>query len=140
MSQQQPGLSLSLRSPEATSAAQAVGFNKAIVDQFFRLLQSLYETGIMTVPNKSSKIIATKGKKQVGILTSAERGTLVTAEICCNALGNYIPPLLIFPLKNKNFIFEVGAPTDNRMSPIWPGCSPKFSRQNGLIISFVIQS
>ena len=38
-----------------------------------------------------------KGTKQVGALVSAERVTLVT--ICCaiNALGNTIPPMLIFP-------------------------------------------
>ena len=66
----------------------------------------------MTVPNKISKVISTKGKKQVGTLTSAERGTLVTAEVCCNAVGNYVPPLLVFPRKNHNALFEVGAPPE----------------------------
>jgi len=117
---------LSLRSPEATSAARAAGFNKVAVAKFYELLDSLYgtynfppsriynndETGVMTVPNKTSKIISMKGKKQVGTLVSAERGTLVTAEICFNALGNYIPPLFVFPRKKTNPLFEVGAPPE----------------------------
>ena len=42
-------------------------------------------------------MIALKGNKQIGQVTSAERGTLVT--LCCgiNALGNSIPPFFIFP-------------------------------------------
>ena len=43
------------------------------------------------------KGIAGKGVKQVGQVTSAERGTLVTMVGCINALGNFIPPFLIFP-------------------------------------------
>lgn len=55
------------------------------------------EIGITTVPNKPSKVIATKGKKQVGTSTSSERGQLVTVEICMSAAGHFIPPLFIFP-------------------------------------------
>lgn len=68
------------------------------------------ETGISSVPNKPSKIFSLKGKKQVGCLSSGERGTLVTAEICFNAVGLYIPPLLIFPRVRKNPAFENGLP------------------------------
>ena len=45
------------------------------------------------------KIVARKGIKQVGAVTSAERGTLVTLACAVNALGNSIPPMLIFPRK-----------------------------------------
>ena len=38
---------------------------------------NLDETGITIVQNPG-KVIAEKGKKQVGAITSAERGTLVT--------------------------------------------------------------
>lgn len=41
--------------------------------------------------------MATKGRKQVGSLSSAERGQLVTVEICMSASGHFIPPLFVFP-------------------------------------------
>ncbi len=45
------------------------------------------------------KIIATKGKHQVGAVTSGKRGTLVTIALAVNAQGNCIPPYFIFPRK-----------------------------------------
>ncbi|KAK2190429.1 hypothetical protein NP493_80g03045 [Ridgeia piscesae] len=95
-----PGLSLI--TPEATSAARARGFNKASVDRFYRLYPELVdanvfepgnvynvdETGITTVQGKPSKILGRCGKTQIGCLTFAERGTLVTAVIAMNAAGN----------------------------------------------------
>nr|XP_047124214.1 uncharacterized protein LOC124806949 [Hydra vulgaris] len=97
--------------PEPTSSARAQGFNKVVVDQFFDLLTELQtkhhyspdrvyncdETGFTTVPNRPSKVIAARGKKQVGSLSSAERGQLVTVEICMSASGNFIPPMFVFP-------------------------------------------
>ncbi|XP_048487698.1 uncharacterized protein LOC125490998 [Plutella xylostella] len=102
---------LSLRLPEPTSVARAMGFNRVNVSKFFALLIELQdkykfgptkifnvdETGIMTVPKKKSKVLSLKGKKQVGIISSAERGQLTTAVLCVSASGVYIPPLLIFP-------------------------------------------
>ncbi|KAI5700133.1 hypothetical protein M8J76_002129 [Diaphorina citri] len=117
---------ISLRTPEPTSAARAAAFNRESVKKFFGLLEELVdkyefppsrvyncdETGISTVPNKRSKILSLKGKKQVGSLSSAERGTLITAEICFNAVGQYIPPLLIFPRVRMNPMFEQGLPPE----------------------------
>ena len=54
------------------------------------------ETGLTTV-QKPPKVIAAKGAKQVGQITSAERGVLVTMVGCINAQGTFIPPFLIFP-------------------------------------------
>jgi hypothetical protein len=45
----------------------------------------------------NSKIIALRGKRQVGVLKSGERGETVTAEIYFSVADAYMPPLLIFP-------------------------------------------
>ena len=114
---------LTLRTPEATSAARARGFNKPVVMKFFDILDeaskkvkgphAIYnvdETGMTTVQSKPSRIIAQKGKKQVGSLTSAERGQLTTAVVCMSAVGSFIPPMMIIPRSKVNKNLEDGAP------------------------------
>lgn len=44
---------------------------------------------------KPGKVLAKKGKKGIGAITSAERGKNVTVVACVSATGAYIPP--IFP-------------------------------------------
>lgn len=104
---------LSIRKPEATSAARAMGFNKVSVAKFYGLLGEVLdkyklgpdriyncdETGVSSVSKTKSKIISRKGRKQVGSLSSAERGQTITVEICVSAAGIYMPPTLIFPRK-----------------------------------------
>ncbi|EFN60763.1 hypothetical protein EAG_00203, partial [Camponotus floridanus] len=60
------------------------------------------ETGISTISKSQSKILARKGRKQVGVLSSAERGQTVTVEICVSASGSYMPPMFIFPRVRMN--------------------------------------
>nr|CAI5849746.1 unnamed protein product [Callosobruchus analis] len=56
--------------------------------------------------------------KQVGCLSSAERGQLVTAEICFNVAGTYVPPMLIYPRKRmKNELLDDAPPG------FWGACS-----------------
>lgn len=115
---------LSPRQPEATSAARAHGFNRQSVDRFFNLLTALMEehnfppdkiynvdeTGMTTVQTRPSKIIARRGKKQVGALTSAERGTLVTTEICMSATGAFVPPMFVWPRVRMKLELMDGCP------------------------------
>lgn len=115
---------LTLRKPEATSGARAMGFNHPSVKKFFDLLKGIIdqfkltpdriynsdETGISVNPKGHSRIIATKGKRQVGALKSGERGDNVSVELCFSAAGVYMPPMLIFPRKRIQKEFELGLP------------------------------
>ena len=56
------------------------------------------ETGISNV-HKPGNVIATKGARSVGKITSGEKGKTVTVVCATNAAGNYIPPMMIFPRK-----------------------------------------
>lgn len=114
---------MSIRTPEATSLQRATNFNKINVSLFFDKLASvrdkhgfaaaqiwnLDETGVTTV-QKVSKVIATKGTKQVGGITSSERGVLVTVCDAVNAIGNCIPPIFLFPRKKFHDHFIRDAP------------------------------
>ena len=74
--------------PEGMSLSRATSFNKSNINEFFaelyevvdrykfttRDIRKAVETGVTTV-QKPCNIVAAKGVKQVGALTSGERGT-----------------------------------------------------------------
>lgn len=119
---------LSIRKPEAVSIQRAAGFNLVKANIFYDLIEktifnnkgerqipaanifNVDETGFSIV-QETSKIIAGKGKKYVGTLTSAEKGRTVTAVCCMSAAGMYVPPMLIFPrMRMKNCLMDHCAP------------------------------
>lgn len=115
---------LSIRQPTGTSQARANGFTKERVDEFYDNLDKIQadkpfpaarifnvdESGLSIVQSKIPKIIARKGKKQIGAMTSAERGSLITIVICMSPAGIFVPPMLIFPRKNMSEALMRGAP------------------------------
>lgn len=115
---------LSLRKPQGISKNRIKGFTPENINLFFDLLEpalekinfnplrvyNVDETGITTVQSKIARVITLKGKKQVGAVTAAERGALVTVVTCMNAAGGFIPPLFVFPRKNMKAELLDGAP------------------------------
>lgn len=114
---------ISLRVPEATSAARAQAFNRPQVQNYFKKLEETIQTNNiqatmifnmdetkLTTVQKTQKIIAKRGKKQVGAITSAERGIHTTGVACMSSAGTFIPPALIFPRKKFNQDLYDGAP------------------------------
>lgn len=103
---------LSLRTPEGCSLSRATSFNRHNVSIFYENLKNIFtrtdgfadgrriynldETATMTV-QKSPKVVAEKGTKQVSKVTSGERGTLVTTCCIISATGQYLPPAMVFP-------------------------------------------
>ena len=106
---------LSVRTAEPVSIQRAIGFNEAKVNIFLNLLEralfaesldtrrippenvfNVDETGL-SICHKPHKVVARRGKKNVGGLTSAERGKNTTIVCCFSATGQFVPPFIIFP-------------------------------------------
>lgn len=96
---------LAIRKQEATSVQRATTFNRTNAAMFFNNLKIVYarhnfkaanvwnmdETGVTTVQTPD-RVLSRKGAKQVGRITSSERGTLVIMALAVNAMGNTVPP------------------------------------------------
>ncbi|CAH2096960.1 unnamed protein product [Euphydryas editha] len=114
---------ISLRTPEATSVARCKGFNKETVMAFFDKYESLLDMGQFTADkiynmdetclstvHKPSKVLAQKGKYQVGAVTTGERGVNTTCICCMNAAGEFVPPMLIYKRKRMTDDLKRGGP------------------------------
>ena len=101
---------VSVRKPENCSLARLEAINKENLKKFYKNVADVTakhgpfpphrifnvdETGITPVVN-SPKVLAGKGRRNVGRVSSAERGKLVTVVGCVSADGNCVPPMLIF--------------------------------------------
>ncbi|XP_072401561.1 uncharacterized protein [Diabrotica undecimpunctata] len=120
---------ISVRKLTGTSIHRAKGFNKENVTHFFDILEAAFEnhnysagrvfnvdeTGLSIVQSKVQYVLALRGSKQVGALTSAETGSLVTAVLCMSAGGIFVPPYLIFPEKKNNVLLKKGAPPGSKI-------------------------
>ena len=62
---------------------------------------------------RKAKVIACRNEKQVGKLTSGERGALVTVLYAFNAAGNSVPPMLVFSRVKLRDHMMKGAPPDS---------------------------
>lgn len=116
---------LSVRQAEGLSLARAQGLNREEVNKMFELLlQVLIEHDLLDKPdhifnidetgvqlsNKPGKVIATKGAKSVHSVTSREKGETMSIIACCNAAGNFLPPVVIIKGANKKPEFHDGLP------------------------------
>ncbi|KAJ8949557.1 hypothetical protein NQ318_016187 [Aromia moschata] len=117
--------SVSIRKPEATSLNRVTAFNKDEVQMFYSNLETLMEkynftsskifnmdeTGISTVQDPGT-IVAEKGQRRVGSVTSYERGKNITVICAVSSSGTYIPPMFIYPRKRMSPQLCNGGPTE----------------------------
>ncbi|KAJ2937617.1 hypothetical protein O0L34_g17873 [Tuta absoluta] len=115
---------ISLRQPEATSLNRVKGFNRENIANFFDIYEEIVdknkltankifnvdESGFQTVQKKPQKVVGEKGKRQVGALTSGERGVNTTMVACASVTGQFIPPMIIFKRMRMNEQLKEGAP------------------------------
>lgn len=123
-----------MRTAQGRSISRSLGMNHKEVDTYFELLSAtlkqyrfdeeprkifnMDETGLQ-LNNKPTKVVATKGARDVHKLTSNEKGETISLIACCNAEGNFLPPYVIFRGKNKKKEFEDNMPPGSviEMSP-----------------------
>jgi hypothetical protein len=105
-----PHREISVRKAEGISLSRAQGMNKEVTSKYFDLLKkTLMENDLMKKPsyifnsdetglqlnNKPRHVLAKKGSTDVHLLTSAEKGEIISVIACCSA-GHFLPPVCTF--------------------------------------------
>lgn len=112
-----------VRKVEATSLNKISAFNREYVTYFYDKLGDLMErfkfipkniyncdeTGITTVTDLG-KVLAEKGQRRVGSVTSGERGSNITVTYAMSAAGNFIPSMFIFARQRMTLLLEKNGP------------------------------
>lgn len=145
---------LAVRKPESSSLSRATSYKKTNVYTFFEKLSTVSpkcnfppymifnadETGCSSVTNLP-EIIAKRGSKQIGQVSSAEQRTLVTTQFLNNAGGGFLPPIFVFPL--KHFVIHDSPSKENPALQLMDKHSShvrlrviEFTRQNFVIVAF----
>jgi len=138
---------LVIQTPEPTSLGQAVGFNEPRVRQFFELYKAeldkhpysadrvynMDESGL-TVVHKPRKVLAQRGQKQVGKLTSGERGETMTVVCAVSASGVYLPPMLVYKRKRMSELLMKDSPPGTGSIG---ACSPNGWIDSGLFVKWL---
>ncbi|KAJ8949484.1 hypothetical protein NQ318_005951 [Aromia moschata] len=135
------------RKAQAMNPARAQKLNKTIVGDYFKKVEQIInELDIKSNPQNlfnmdekwcrltihhQQSVLAQKGTKHVH-LVSPEHAENVTIVGCCNAIGNSIPPMIIF--KGKRLKPELA---DNLPPGSIVGMAPRGSMTTELFIEFV---
>lgn len=116
---------ISQRKAQQLNPARAQKLNHFIVDDYFEKLKNLLErTGLKHKPGNiynmdekgcrlmlhhQQRVLAQKGARRVHLIGS-EHGENVTIVACANALGNVIPPMILFKGQRLKPTFSDGLP------------------------------
>ncbi|KAJ8873277.1 hypothetical protein PR048_026911 [Dryococelus australis] len=111
--------------PESLSLTRARRMNKADVTTFFEIFENLLnEKNLFGDParihnadvtgrqlnNRPEKILSVKGKRNVMSVTAKGRGETATVLACVSATGVFLPPFVVFKVKNVKQEFRNNLP------------------------------
>lgn len=138
---------ISKRKAQILNPGRAQKLNKLIVTQHFKEIQELYdeldivqnpqrlynmdEKGCRLTIHKQPTVLAQKGIKRVH-LVAPEHAENVTVAACVNALGNPVPPMVLFKGKKLKSEFTDNLPTGTLVK-----MAPKGSMNTALFVEFI---
>ena len=119
---------LSKRKPENLTLARAIACNETVVNQWFVMLEKwlveleitcrpeqIYnadESGFNTDPAAVDKVFCRRGAKNSVRIIGGSGKECYTVLECCNAMGDFIPPYILYKAQNLYTEWCVNGPTD----------------------------